>query len=406
MTDLTNTTLLNLLSNALFGTPIEIPDDVDWQEVYQESVAQSVSALAFSILNKEILPNDVSTVWEENTYQIMMSNMQVDADHAKLHEILSSSKIPYVILKGNVSASYYPDPMLRAMGDVDFLIEKKDIGKVDLLLRKNGFEAQQSNHECERAYHKGISIWELHWEVNGVPGGEVGKTIHIYLKDMIEKAEPATLTNGEYLSPTPFHHGLVMLLHVARHMITGGIGLRHLCDWAVFIDRIGDKFPELFEDKLKNIGLWRFAQLLTQLSVVYLKCPEQNWMGELEFDLLDALKDDLFAAGNFGHKDSNRADEAKFITSRRKGGVNDDSAVKQSILSANEIVRKHWKFADKVPVVYPVGWAFFGGRYAIRAAVGKREKKDVKTLTKTARERKKLYKQIDLFGTEGKILTK
>ena len=113
-------------------------------------------------------------VWEENTYQIMMSNMQVDADHAKLHKILSSANIPYVILKGNVSASYYPDPMLRAMGDVDFLIEKHNVGKVDLLLRKNGFEAQQSNHECERAYHKGISIWELHWEVNGVPGGEAG----------------------------------------------------------------------------------------------------------------------------------------------------------------------------------------------------------------------------------------
>ena len=400
MTDLTKTTLLNLLSNALFGAPMEIPDDVDWQEVYQESVAQSVAALAFSNLDKSILPENVAKEWEEMTYQVMMSNMQVDSDHAKLHQILSCAKIPYVILKGNASASFYPDPMLRSMGDVDFLIDKKDIGKVDLLLRKGDFEAQPSNHECERAYHKGMSIWELHWEVNGVPGGEVGDRIRSYLTDIIEKAKPASLTGGEYMSPTPFHHGLVMLLHVARHMVTGGIGLRHLCDWAVFVDRIGDDFLGIFEDKLKNVGLWRFAQLLTQLSVVYIKCPKQSWMGELEYELLDALKDDLFAAGNFGHKDSNRADEAKFITSRRKGGVNDDSVLKQSILSANEIVRKHWKFADKIPIMYPAGWAFFGGRYAIRSIMGKRKKINVNDLAKSAKTRKEIYQQIRLYKAD------
>lgn len=397
MSDLTKTTLLNLLSNALFGAPLEIPDGVDWQDVYRESVLQSVSALAFSNMQRELLPDNVAAEWEENTFQIMMSNMHVDAEHAQLHQIMTAAKIPYVVLKGNVSACYYPDPMLRAMGDVDFLIDKKDIGKADLLLRKNGFIAQPSNHECERAYHKGMSIWELHWEVNGVPGGDVGDQIHEYLSDIIEKAEPATLTSGEYMSPTPFHHGLVMLLHVARHMVTGGIGLRHLCDWAVFVERIGNDFPALFEDKLKAVGLWRFAQLLTQLSVVYLRCPVQTWIGELEKKLLDQLKDDVFAAGNFGVKDNNRADEAKFITSRKKGGVNDDSNLKQSILSANEIVRKHWKFADKLPVVYPFGWAFFGGRYAIRSAIGKRKKINVGILAKSAKERKDVYKQIKLF---------
>ena len=397
MSELTKTTLLNLLSNALFGAPFEILDGVDWQEVYQESILQSVSALAFSNLQRIILPDDIAVAWEENTYQIMMSNMHVDADHAKLHKIMLFADIPYVVLKGNVSASYYPDPMLRSMGDVDFLINKADARKVDLLLRKNGFIPQPSTHECERAYHKGISIWELHWEVNGIPGGEVGSKIREYLSDIILQAMPVESMSGEYLSPTAFHHGLVMLLHVARHLVTGGIGLRHLCDWAVFVAKIGDRFPEIFEDRLKSVSLWRFAQLLTQLSVVYLSCPAQRWMGELETQLLTDLKDDVFASGNFGVKDKKRGDEAKFITSRKKGGVNDDSILKQSIFSANEIVRRHWRFADKVPVVYPAGWVFFGGRYALRAALGKRDKKDIKALAKTAKKRMELYKQINLY---------
>lgn len=120
--------------------------------------------------------------------------------------------------------------------------------------------------------------------------------------------------------------------------------------------------------------------------------------GDLEVEILEALKDDIFAADNFGHKDKNRANEAEFITSRRKGGVNDDSTLKQSIISANGIVRKHWKFANKVPVVYPIGWAFSGGRYTLRATFGKRKKIDVNSLANSAKERKEIYKKMKLFG--------
>ena len=397
MSDLTKTTLLNLLSHALFGAPLEIPDGVDWQEVFDESKLQSVSAIAIADVPPELLPDDIAKAWEKESFKILMNNTRVGSEHAQLHKILSDADIPYVILKGSASASYYPDPMLRSMGDVDFLINKTDIGKVDLLLRKNGYQPQPSNHECERGYRKGLSTWELHWAVNGVPGGEVGDRINGYLADIIPSAVLTSSVDGEYMAPTDFHHGLVMLLHVARHMVTGGIGLRHLCDWAVFAAKVGEEFPAIFEEKLKSVGLWRFAQLLTQLSVEYLKCPPQNWMGELESELTDALKDDVFAAGNFGTKDKKRSDEAKFITSRKKGGVNDDSTLKQSVLSANEIVRKHWKFADKVPVVYPFGWAFFGGRYAIRSALGKRDKKIMKELVEKAKVRKDLYRQNKLY---------
>ena len=110
---------------------------------------------------------------------------------------------------------------------------------------------------------------------------------------------------------------------------------------------------------------------------------------------------DVFAGGNFGHKDLSRADEAKFITSRKKGGVNNDSNFKQAVLSANEIVRRHWKFADKVPVVYPAGWAFFGSRYALRALAGKREKIRINELKKSAGKRKEIYKELRLFESKG-----
>lgn len=104
----------------------------------------------------------------------------------------------------------------------------------------------------------------------------------------------------------------------------------------------------------------------------------------------------MFTVGKFGHKDLSRADESKFITSQKIGGVNNDFALKHTILSANDIVCKHCRFADKVPIVYPVEWVFFGGKYAIRAIAGKRNKVKLFALVKGAEKRKE-KKRLRLF---------
>ena len=393
----TQKTVLNLLSSAMFQMPFYTDEEVDWEVVFEECKAQSVISLAFSALPKDEVPQSVYTHWRALVNENLAVNSKISYAHTMLNELLNQAKIPYVILKGCASAEYYDDPLLRTMGDVDFYVPPEYFEKADKLLLKNGFKSNEIDHEYEKAYTKDDVIFELHNTVNGVPGGKVGIKIRRYFDDVFDKSELKHFDLAEYYSPSPFHHGLVMLLHVARHMVTGGIGLRHFCDWAVFVDKVGDDFAQMFENTLKQVGLWRFAQIMTQFCIAYLGLKPQAWVGNIDKKFLDDLKNDVFAGGNFGHKDLSRADEAKFITSRKKGGVNNDSNFKQAVLSANEIVRKHWKFADKVPVVYPAGWVFFGGRYAIRSIAGKRDRVKVSALVKGAEKRKGIYQGLKLF---------
>ena len=393
----TQKTVLNLLSSAMFQKPFCTDKDVDWKAVFDECKAQSVISLAFSALQKEEVPQNIYAHWKALVNENLAVNSKVSYAHTMLNDLLNQASIPYVILKGCASAEYYDDPLLRTMGDVDFLVSEKEIKQVDKLLKNQGFVFNNSFHEIERAYEKEGVILELHWSITGIPGGKTGERLESFFYDIFDKSELKHFDLAEYYSPSSFHHGLVMLLHVARHMITGGIGLRHFCDWAVFVDKVGKDFVPLFEDKLIQVGLWRFAQIMTQFCTAYLGLPQQEWAGIAEKQLLAQLKDDIFASGNFGHKDLSRADEAKFITSRKKGGVNNDSNLMQAVLSANEIVRRHWKFADKVPLVYPAGWAFFGGRYAIRSIAGKRDRLKVSALVKGADKRKEIYKSLMLF---------
>ena len=390
-------TVLQLLSAAMFQKPFSAEQELDWKAVFDECRAQSVVSLAFSALPKNEVSQIVYAQWKPVVNESLAVNSKISYAHTMLNQLMNQARIPYVILKGCASAEYYDDPLLRTMGDVDFYVLPDRFEETDKLLIKNGFLSNEIDHEYEKAYTRDDVVFELHNTVNGVPGGKVGTEIRHYFDDIFEKATLKHFDLAEYYSPSPFHHGLIMLLHVARHMVTGGIGLRHFCDWAVFVDKVNEDFTAMFEDKLKRVGLWRFAQIMTQFSTAYLGLSPQAWAGEVDKQLLSDLKDDVFAGGNFGHKDLTRADEAKFITSRKKGTVNNDSSIKQAVLSANEIVRKHWKFAEMVPVVYPFGWAFFGGRYAIKAATGKRNKIKVKTLVDGAEKRKEVYQGLRLF---------
>ncbi len=395
--DKTKKVILQLLSCSLFQKPFCVEDDIDWVDIFLESRFQSVASLVYSALPKELVSDAVLKEWEKIFNLELMQNSKVSYAHSIINDMLVKAEIPYVILKGCVSASYYDNPMLRTMGDVDFLVSVDEFEKTDALLVKNKFISHNIKHEYEKSYSKANITFELHKKINGVPGGKVGKIVDSYFENIVEKAEFVKTDFSQYYSPSAFHHGLIMLLHVARHMITGGIGLRHFCDWAVFAEKFGDEFPVVFEEKLRKVGLWRFARILTQFCVEYLGCSQQSWTGNIDKELLESLLDDIFAGGNFGHKDKKRSDEAKFITSRKKGGVNDDSNLKQTILSANEIVRKHWSIAEKLPIIYPFGWMFFGGRYIVRAMIGKRKKIKISELTKGAEKRKELYKQLRLF---------
>ena len=254
------------------------------------------------------------------------------------------------------------------------------------------------------AYHRrtygATSTWEVHWKPTGVPAGKIGAKIEGYLKDIITSAECNNFTEGEYMIPTAFHHGLVMLLHVAEHLINAGIGLRHLCDWAVFAAKFSDEeFCEMFEDKLKEVGLWRFAQLLTQLSVKYLHCPAKEWCGAADDDYLEMMMVDIMNGGNFGVKDKNRINQAKLITNTGKG-VDDTSLLMQFILTMNQKARLGMPITAKVPLLLPIGWLYVGGRHLVNIKQKRRPTIDVKDMISGAAERKGIYKEFRLFEAE------
>ena len=255
---------------------------------------------------------------------------------------MTDNGIPYVTMKGLASAYYYPDPSLRDMGDVDYLVLEKDFERAKQAVSSAMFEVDHGDtaDSIHIAFKREpLSIWEMHRSINGVPDGEIGECICTDMTKLIESSELVELDCAVCRISDKFHHGLIMLLHMISHMTSEGFGLRHLCDWAVFANSFSsDEFGNMFESKLKSYGIWKFAQMLTLVSERYLGMSEKAWARnpEITDGLLEEFIIDILNGGNFGKKDMNRYREIKHISNRGERTVENKNVFVQLFGTLNQ----------------------------------------------------------------------
>lgn len=318
--------------------------------------------------------------------------------------MLTEAGIAYTVLKGSASASYYADPLSRVMGDVDFLVDAADLERASALFCDAGFTAHAENHECHVILRREKTHLEMHHTPPGVPEGEVGARIRSYLSDLLLSSRLIQNRVVTCRCPDDFHHGLILLMHMQHHLLAEGIGLRHLCDWAVFVGRFSDAdFRACFEARLRPVGLWRCARLLSLAAVLYLGLPRQDWMGgdAGEEDTAHALMADILAGGNFGRKDRQRMYEGMFISDRGKDGVK-NNRIGMAFRSLNRITCTKWPFFEHCRPLLPVGWCMAGAVYLHNNRRRRRQGITVSAADAYQRSaaRIALYRKLELYEPE------
>ena len=388
--------LLDILANNLFGAGRKVNfNEVDLNAVWCEAYTQAVSLMAFYNTSENIWDNEKHSYIHKKLSQALTVNTHNDFEHIRIHNIMTQAGIPYTILKGFASALYYPDPLMRSMGDVDFLVDADYIKQASEVLEANGYVATGKSHDVHDVFLGKVCRCEMHFQPSGIPQGKAGVKVRKYLRDIFEKAQTVQTELGEITVPSVFHHGLIILLHMCHHLTGDGLGLRHLCDWAVFVASMSEKeFLDTFEKVFKDIGLWEFAKTMTFISCEYLGLPGMEWAKDADEKLADYILIDIIIGGNFGQKKADRAHESLLIN---RNNEKKKSMLGQFFESANSIVYNNWKITRKLKFLLPFGWIFFGGRYIIRSLLGKRPKIRPQKVAKEASERIDIYSRLNLF---------
>ncbi len=382
------------------GTTYLPPQETDWKALFEESVDQAVALSCLQGLDLSNTPVEIKRTWQNYAMRSLSSNVGIHEQHSYVHQLMADNNIAYAILKGSSSAYYYDDPLMRSMGDVDLWVADEDLQKAVDVLLENSFVQRDMKHLSHLVFNKEKIHVELHFKPAGLPDGKMGERIKEYLSTIFMEGDIVDIAGNRFYKPNDFHHGLIILMHTYHHMLSEGIGLRHLCDWAVFVKYFerGD-FATLFEEKLKAVGLWKFAQILSWCSYRYLGIPYKEWMGEMGEALCKSVIEDIFAGGNFGEKDEERTVQGMSISNRGKDGVK-KRKLGQLIVSVNEMGKTQFPKIGKMPLLKHFCFIPLGFRYSFRVLTGKRKRINVVGNMKQAEQRKKIYEQFKLFEVE------
>lgn len=350
-------TVLNLTSAAFFGSPVSVPSETDWQAVYDEVKKQELISLLFPLASNLDIPNGVFKLWSEDRDKYLLNNVRNISAHFTIQKLMDSADIPCVILKGVASGSYYPDYLTRAYGDVDFLVPDKYYKRADELLRKTGYELVRSIDK-DRKYLRNSLYYELHRDVAEFPDAASKSAVGKYLSDIFEQAKEFKHRGAKCKVPSDRHHAVILMVHSAEHLWSSGIGLRHLSDWAVFVNKMPDSFfEEELQPVLRDLKLWRFCGTMTNLCTEHLGLRRCKWAEDAATDYASELIEDLFISGSFGHNYTDQGSENTYKAFF-------------SILSKR--TRTLFPVTIKHPVLRPAGWAFVTGRYLTKLIAGKR----------------------------------
>lgn len=406
--------VLRLVASSLFDLPLDEKElnssEINFDEVFLESKKQTVSYLAY-MAAKDFLPDSIKKEWQKTNDSLLVNFIKIEKEHTHLHKIMRENGIPYVIIKGAVSASYYKKSGVRTVGDIDFFVDKNDRNTAKNVLLSSGLVLTEDNKE---GYHIAFNRYfdkerettpvryEMHDRVNNIPNDKVGKIIDSYFSDMIGCAKEFNDGFATFMMPNAFHHGLIMLLHTAGHMTHEGIGLRHMCDWACFIESMqSDEFVSLFKEKLEKVGLWYFAKLISAFCVEYLGCTKKDWIYEdLQSDyklVIENMLCDVFEAGNFGHNDITRTRHIKYISNSDDNKISDKNTFAQLMKATKHKVKTNYPKFYEHKVLYPLGFCAVVFQYGFLVLRGKRKIDNSKKVISDANARKEIYRNFHLF---------
>lgn len=392
--------LLKILSDVLWRKTSEYNySEQEWTDIL--SAAEDQGVLFLVLQGCTSIRQQVSAAswlkWRSKMLSTMINNEVLMEAQSKIVEALKSESIPYAVLKGaSLSACYY-DPSVRALGDIDLLVPVQFVDQALELLVSQGFHAPEDSfaHPYHIDFYKNSVVAELHYAVSTFPDSPAGAEAKHYMESWPEQLVQKHIENYTFQCLSEFHQALSLLLHMERHMTTGCIGLRQLCDWAAFLTSVmPDHFADQIVPELKRCGLKEFAGVLTRAAIHYLGLHSAYGMPFQSIRERDvqSMIEEILRTGSI-HNRNNAKDGSNFFVDE-SGTV---SALQVFVAKINSLAQRKFPVTKKLPFLLPLFWLYIPLRYWVRSLVGKRRRKSLLRTILITKQRKQLYRTLNLF---------
>lgn len=296
--------IIELLKCVITNTTPSAPDEsLDWDVVFNYAKIHRIVPILYSSIQK--LPEDIKLkISNLEQYALAYkSNLVDDANReneiAIITKLLASNDVDYILLKGSVTKHFYPDTSMRMMSDVDIFYRNADSKDIKTMLGENGYTQTKSTPK-DAMYLSSNKLVKVEMQQSLLDDGFTDwlKYLDTIWDRCIKK------TDNEYtMTPEDFY--IYHIVHMAKHFINGGIGLRHILDTWVIKNHYQDLDSEYTEKIFKELSLDKFENKVTNLCKYWFENSIPSDKKSIEL-----LSEYIFENGAFGNISQQSTNEA------------------------------------------------------------------------------------------------
>lgn len=309
-----------LLRAGLWSRPADVAAfhqvDTDWSGIYHLARRQAVLGVVYDGVGTlpPILhpPRPLYLQWVAQVARIEEANRHLDQVAAGLCSAYLEAGIAAVLLKGQGVALNYPEPAHRQPGDIDLFVGDANYARANNLLESMGGHRHPGGTYKHTSFdYRGVEI-ENHRIVAMLRNPVSDRRFRRISGHILQQAAVAWLPGaGEVRVPPPTINPLFLIVHIVTHFISGGVGLRQLCDWARTVHTCAAGIDRNELNKLlRKTRYRRPVGAFAAIAVDYLGLPQEEspvLLTENDRRYTRSLMEDILQMGNFGQHNE-RAD--------------------------------------------------------------------------------------------------
>lgn len=284
----------------------------EWESLFITSQQQSLVGICYAGLErlpKEQRPSKkLLLTWYALTEQIKKRNELLNDKCRWVTRTLESIGLDGCILKGQGVAALYPNPLLRQSGDIDVWTKTRVVnfaGDIDHGAREivKRLQAISEGTVGEAIYYhvhwnfKDVEV-EVHYRPQAFNNPFVNRRFQAWCDSEWNKRKKI---DGYYVPSADFN-AVYLLAHLYHHLLFEGVGLRQVCDYAMFLQRC-DYDHELALLHTKDFKMLRFARGILWIVGEILNVNQERMFAEPDEAEGRFILSEIMQAGNFGKYD-------------------------------------------------------------------------------------------------------
>lgn len=286
-----------------------------WKNVFRLARQQTVTALAFQGLRQlpdDLLPPESLLMrWAAETDAIERRNRKMNLALGQLYAMFREKGLEPVLQKGQGIARFYEHPLSRECGDIDFYFSDS-----------HAWEAALDCLHLQRIQVKRQADGGMAYRWQGVDVEHHRKLLDLYnpfLQGFVNRLEEkegyrrflSDESNTHIIVPSPSLDILLQNLHILKHALGRGIGLRQFCDMARTCYSLhGEIDAREMKAVCRRLGLARWCPLLHAFLVKELGLPVDCLPYPAVASTAQPLAEIVWRGGNFGQYDAGLGQEA------------------------------------------------------------------------------------------------